>query len=81
MTTVAGRMPFRRHPVPRVQEEILRSVTGPQLRKARDVAARRIGDEGLSVERREEEQRMLAAIDREIARRVGDDDPSAIFMR
>ena len=73
-------MPFRRHPVPRVQEEILRSVTGPQLRKARDAAIRRIDDEGLPLERRQDEERLLTAIDCEIARRVGDDDPSAIFM-
>jgi hypothetical protein len=63
-------MPLRRHPVLRVQETILRSATGPQLVKARS----------LNAEQRADAAAWCELLNDEIARRVGDDAPEAIFM-
>jgi hypothetical protein len=73
-------MPLRRHPVPRVQEEILRSATGPQLVKARALAERDVRNDRLTEKERADAAGWRELLDDEIARRVGDDDPAAIFM-
>jgi hypothetical protein len=73
-------MPLRRHPVPHVQETILRSATGPQLVKARTLAERDARSERLNAEERAHAAAWCDLLNREIARRVRDDAPEAIFM-
>ncbi|HWH10610.1 MAG TPA: hypothetical protein VG165_05745 [Solirubrobacteraceae bacterium] len=73
-------MPLRRHPVPRAQETILRSATGPQLVKARTLAERDACNEHLNAEERVDAAAWCELLNHEIARRVGDDAPEAIFM-
>jgi hypothetical protein len=75
-----GPMPLRRHPAPRVQETILRSATGPQLVKARTLAERDACNERLNTEERADAAAWCELLKHEIARRVGDSAPEAIFM-
>lgn len=73
-------VPLRRHPVARVQEQILRAATGPQLVQARTLAERDACDERLNAEARAEAATWCDLLNCEIGRRVGDDAPEAIFM-
>ena len=73
-------MPLRRHPVPRIQEQILRAATGPQLVKARTLAERELRDERTSADRRADAIACRDLLNHEIDRRVGDGDPKAILM-
>jgi hypothetical protein len=63
-----------------VQDKILREATGPQLVKARTLAEREISDHRLSDDRRADAAAWRDLLNREIDRRVGDDDPRAILM-
>jgi hypothetical protein len=73
-------MPLRRHPVPQVQEQILRAATGPQLVKARTLAERQVRDDRVSPRDRADAAAWRDLLNQEIDRRVGDGDPKAILM-